>query len=72
MNIKYTSRYRTSLNSRLRDLPEERLRTILHQLRQREAATDFHRADAESRAGRTDIFYGSKFKRLLFGDRAIK
>ena len=39
---------------RLRDLSEERLRTVLHQLCQREAATDFHRADAESRAGRTD------------------
>ena len=58
INIKYrdTEHHVTSLNSRLRDLPEERLRTILHQLRKREAATDFHRADAESRAGRTDIF----------------
>jgi hypothetical protein len=37
---------------RLRDLPQKRLRAVLHQLYQREAATGVYRADAQSGAGR--------------------
>ena len=36
---------------RLRDLPEERVRAVLHQLCQREAAADLHRVDNEGGAG---------------------
>ena len=38
---------------RLRDLRAQRLRAVLHQLCQREAAADLHRADSESRTGMT-------------------
>ena len=36
---------------RVRDLPEERLRAVLHQLCQREASADLHRAHPQSGTG---------------------